>query len=293
MAGLSVGREGCVEAVFVVDGSPDRSLDVLRTLLPLAGVHAQLLVLSRNFGAFSAIRAGLEASRGQFVAIMAADLQEPIDVVSGIFDALEAGEGDIAIGQRTGRDDPAVSAGASRAYWALYRLFVNPEIPAGGVDIFGCRREVAQQLAAFPETHTSLVGLLYWLGYRRTYVPYHRVARADGSSGWTFRKKLRYMFDSVYAFTDLPIVVLQAVGALGVIASMLIGTVVLVAWFLGLIVEPGYTPIMITILASTSALLLALGVVGTYVWRAYENSKRRPRDITTGLDLYEPDVEGS
>ncbi len=292
LAALAADREGDLEGVFVVDGSPDGSHDLLRSLLPGAGIHSQLIGLSRNFGAFSAIRVGLEAARGEYVAVMAADLQEPVEVVARIFDALESGSCDIAIGQRTGRDDPAVSAFASRMYWGLYRRFINREIPAGGVDIFGCVGPVAHQLASFPETHTSLVGLLYWMGYRRSCVPYHRAASASGQSGWTFRRKLRYMFDSIYAFTDLPILLLQFVGGLGIIVSVLIGLFVFVAWALGMIHEPGYTPVMITILASTSALLLALGVVGTYVWRTYENGKQRPRDIIAAHQSFGHDEEG-
>lgn len=272
-------RDAPLEAVFVVDGSPDDFLDVLRATLRDGPLAAQLLSLSRNFGSFSAIRAGLANARGEYIAVMAADLQEPPEVVESFFDSLESGECDIALGERVGRSDPALSSIGSRLYWAIYRRFVIHDIPPGGVDVFGCTAEVATRISTFTETQTSLIGLLFWVGYRRSYFPYTRQARLHGSSGWTFRRKVRYLLDSIYAFTDLPIIVLQGLGLFGVIASSIFGAIVLLAWMLGNIKEPGYTPLMIVLLASTSAILFALGVVGSYVARAYENSKERPISI--------------
>ena len=140
---------------------------------------------------------------------------------------------------------------------------------------------------AFPETHTSLIALLYWMGYRRRYVQYS-VKPAIGTSAWTFRRKVRLLFDSIYAFTDLPIIVLQVIGFAGTIFSFLIGLMIFVAWLVGWIKQPGYTPIMIAIAGSTSVLLLALGVVGSYVWRTYENSKNRPLELVATHEYFEP-----
>ena len=280
---------GCLEGVFVVDGSPDDSLDVLRQTLAKVHLPAQLVSLSRNFGSFSAVRAGLKVARGEYVGVMAADLQEPPEVLEAFFDSLEAGECDIALGQRTGRQDPAVSSFAARTYWTAYRRLINRDIPAGGVDIFGCTGEVARLISTFAETHTSLVGLLFWLGYRRKYFPYVRQARQHGKSAWTFGRKLRYLFDSIYAFTDLPILLLQAIGFFGVIGSVTFGLAVFVGYLLGRIQQPGYTPLMIVILASTSALLLGLGVVGSYVERTYENSKGRPVSIVASHESFRED----
>jgi glycosyltransferase involved in cell wall biosynthesis len=286
LGSLRHAKTGLLEAVFVVDGSPDDSLEILRTALADAPVTAQLVSLSRNFGSFSAIRAGLPLARGKYIGVMAADLQEPPEILESFFDALEAGECDIALGQRSGRQDPAVSSISARIYWGFYRRLINRDVPSGGIDIFGCTAAVAQLVSTFTETHTSLVGLLYWVGFRRKCFPYVRQARQHGASAWTLRKKVRYLFDSIYAFTDLPILVLQAIGLVGVVGSGLLGLIVFVGWLLGRIEQPGYTPLMIVILASTSAILLGLGVVGSYVARAYENSKARPVSIVASHEFY-------
>ena len=287
LVSLSESRGGSLEGVFVVDGSPDDSLEVLREALRDRRLDAQVLSLSRNFGSFSAIRSGLAVARGDYIGVMAADLQEPADVVAAFFDVLEAGECDIALGERIGRDDPGMSSATSGLYWRFYQRFVNRDIPTGGIDVFGCTRMIAQRILEFPETHTSLIGLLYWIGYRRRHIQYHRQPRHSGRSAWTFRRKLRYLFDSIYAFTDLPIILLQVIGVVGFLISFIIGLIVFIAYLTGSIKQPGYTPLMIVIAGSTSALLLALGVVGSYVWRAYENSKGRPLELLASHEYYE------
>ncbi|TFB91278.1 glycosyltransferase [Cryobacterium algoricola] len=276
---LQDNLSGDVEAVFVVDGSPDESAAILRRLLPDAPFSAQLLCHSRNFGSFAAIRTGFLAARGQFVAAMAADLQEPISLIQEFFAKLETGNWDVAVGTRVSRDDPTVSKVFSGAYWGLYRRFVQPDMPLGGVDVFACTRQVAEKFGHLGESHSSLIGLLFWLGYRRVDVPYGRVQREHGKSAWSFKKKFSYLLDSVFSFTSLPISIILTVGLVGMVVSLLAALVVLIAWLAGSITVPGYTALMFVLLLSTGSLLFALGIVGTYVWRAYENSKNRPSSV--------------
>jgi glycosyltransferase involved in cell wall biosynthesis len=282
--------DGPLEAVFVVDGSPDGSLELLRGLLRASHrFSSQLIALSRNFGSFSAVKAGLGTARGDIVAVMAADLQEPVSLIQGFFAGLATGEHDVAVGVRVSRDDPASKAVASRLFWWLYRKLVQPELPPGGVDVFACTRDVAAQLAGMEESHTSLIGLLYWLGYRRLEVPYERQARVVGESAWSLKKRIRYLQDSIYSFTSLPIAAITVVGILGVVASVSYAIVTFVFWAAGKIDVQGYTPLMLAVLFMASSVLIGLGIVGSYVWRTYENSKRRPTAVTMTHEDYGPD----
>ena len=276
---LSKSLESSCEVVFVVDGSPDNSFDILSDALQSFSLPAQLIRHSRNFGAFAAIRTGMIHARGDNVAVMAADLQEPPELVVEFFRILESGSADIVIGRREGRDDPTMTKASSTMFWRIYRKYVFPDMPDGGVDIFACSREVSDVVLALDESHSSLIGLLYWIGYRRVEVPYRRQERQHGVSGWSLKKKVRYLLDSVFSFTDIPLTVLVAVGAIGGIVTVIAGLVVFIAWLLGAVREPGYTPVMLVLLFSTFSLLTAHGIVGTYVWRAYENTKRRPSAI--------------
>ena len=131
-----------LEVVFVVDGSPDGSLSMLRDRLPSWPVRSQLVELSRNFGSFSAVAAGLRQGRGDYFAMIAADLQEPLDLVSRFHALMKSGEADVVFGHRTGRSDAWLTQFLSESFWALYRRFVLPDMPKGGIDVFGCRRQV-------------------------------------------------------------------------------------------------------------------------------------------------------
>jgi len=282
---LANSSEGKFEAVFVVDGSPDDSAAKLFARFPNEHLSSQILQLSRNFGAFSAIRVGLEAARGEYIAVVAADLQEPPELLKSFFNKLETGSCDIVIGRRTSRGDSSTSSFMANAFWRFYAKVINRDIPNGGVDVFACSNTVAKQLARLSEGNTSLIGLLFWVGFRRDFVDYARLARPHGKSGWTFKKKFQYLADSVFAFTDLPIIMLQIIGILGIGISTVWGMVVLIGSIMGSITAPGYTTLMIVILASTSAILLGLGVVGSYAWRAYENGKNRPNAIIMKHDV--------
>ena len=152
----ALGR--ALEAIFVVDGSPDRSYERIEAALPASGLTAKLILLSRNFGSFAAVREGFAAARGDYLAMMAADLQEPEDLILAFFRTLASEPVDVALGVRTGRDDPSMSRIASAAFWWLYRRFVQPEIPRGGVDVFACNRAFRDHLLTLNETNTSLVG---------------------------------------------------------------------------------------------------------------------------------------
>jgi glycosyltransferase involved in cell wall biosynthesis len=265
-----------MEAVFVIDGSPDRSGERIRELLPTATFDAQLVWHARNFGAFAAIRTGLEAAAGDAIAVMAADLQEPAETILQMLAPVRAGTADVVLATRTGRDDSWSVRVTSAAFWRTYRRLVQRDAPAGGVDMFACTTAVRDVLVSLRESNTSLVGLLMWAGYRREVVEYRRQARADGESGWTFRRRVRYMLDSVYSFTDLPITAIITVGMIGIIGSFIAAIVVFAAWVSGRIDIQGYTPLMMLLLALTSTVLFAPGVIGSYVWRTYENSKARP-----------------
>ncbi len=279
LEGVSDRLGGRMEAVFVVDGSPDDSGAMLRILLEGSRLCSRLLWHSRNFGSFAAIRTGLAAARGQCMVVMSADLQEPVELAVSFYEALTNGECEVAVGVRRARHDPPASRLGSSWFWSVYCRLVQPQMPRGGIDVFACTREVRDALLALRESNSSLVGLLIWLGYRRAEIPYDRARRTSGRSGWTLRKKLRYLLDSIFSFTDLPINLLLAVGVTGTLVSTAGGLVVFLVWALAGIRVAGYAPIMLTLLVMGSLTLSGLGVVGSYVWRTYENSKLRPHAV--------------
>jgi glycosyltransferase involved in cell wall biosynthesis len=268
-----------LEAVFVVDGSPDESYAFLAGALPHAEFSAQLLLLSRNFGSFAAIREGLRHAQGTFFAVMAADLQEPPGLIVEFFQALESEPVDLVLGARVGRADPLGGRIGAWLFWSLYRRFVQSEMPAGGVDVFGCNGAVRDQLLRLEAASTSLVGQLIWLGFRRKRIPYALLARRHGKGAWSLKKKVDYLLDSVFAFTDGPIKALLVSGGLGVFVSVVLGVTVFAAKMSGAVQVPGYAATVVMLLFFAALNMFGLGIVGSYAYRAFENSKGRPAAI--------------
>lgn len=275
-----------IEAILVVDGSPDRSLELLRAALPPATFTATLVSLSRNFGAFNAVRCGLELASGDYMTVLPADLQEPADLALIFLDILKRGDADIAFGIRSSRSDPWVDEITSRAFWFLYRRFVVPELPPGGVHVFGCTREVRDRLIQLREPTTNLMALLFWLGFRRVYVPYDREHRHEGRSAWTLAKKLRYGFDSVFAFTDLPIRLLLLVGTIGTLSAIVVTVALSAASLAGRIPVPGYAPIVLVVAFFGSITSLGLGILGQYAWLILQTTRGRPSFVIERVERF-------
>lgn len=274
------------EVVFVVDGSPDNSYALLAQALPHAPFASQLLLHSRNFGSFAAIRTGLQAARGEYFGVIAADLQEPPELVLQFLEKMRSGECDVVVGCRENREDPYFSRLASDTFWGLYKKFVIHEIPEKGVDVFGCNKVFRNQLLQLGEANSSLVGLIFWLGFRRGEVIYERRARQYGKSAWTLKKKINYLLDSTFSFTDLPIRLLTLFGLLGLVASILLGIVVIAAKLFGGIAVPGYAATVLTVLFFGGLNSLGLGIVGAYAWRAFENTKGRPLAVVMATQQF-------
>lgn len=278
---LDKAFSGRLEVIFVVDGSPDRSYEMLAESLSRLPIKAQLLLLSKNFGSFAAIRAGLNVANGERFAVMAADLQEPPELIQKMNEVLTSrgDEFDIVVAAREARSDPLSVRISSGIFWALYRKFIVPEMPVGGVDVFACNRAFRDQLLMLEERHSSLIAQIFWLGFRREIVTYKRQVRRKGKSAWTFRKKLSYLMDSVFSFTDLPIRLLIRIGGWVSLISGVFALAVLVSRLAGHIVVPGYAATVLAIVFLGSLNLFGLGIVGSYAWRAYENTKARPLAI--------------
>ena len=268
-----------IEVIFVVDGSPDKSYELLNQVLPESGLNAQLVALSRNFGSFAAIRKGLELAKGEYFGVMAADLQEPPELLLKSFKILDTKEYDIVVGTRDARDDPFMSKLSSQLFWYLYKKFIVHEMPVGGVDIFSCNNDFRAQLLYLDESHSSLIAQIFWLGFRRKIIFYKRLERKHGESAWTMKKKVNYMMDSVFSFTDLPIKMLSRIGLFGMLFFILAGTGTFLSKLFGWIEAPGYTTTFLTIGFFGAMNLFGLGIVGSYTWRTYENTKQRQNSI--------------
>lgn len=271
---LSTHLGGNLEVIFVIDGSPDRSGEIILNLP--RNFSSRTIFHSRNFGSFTAIRTGMEYANGAYIAVMAADLQEPPELILEFFKLLREKEADVVFGQRTARADGLIQRTMSNLFWSAYRRVILPEMPKGGVDIFGCNRQVLNALLQIEERNSSLIAQLFWVGFRRKFVPYERRQRIEGKSGWSFSRRFRYMMDSIFSFSDAPILAVLWIGLFGSLLSIIFGIVTIISRLFGYIDTEGYTTIVVMISLFGFLNMVVLGLIGCYLWRALENTKRRP-----------------
>ena len=277
---LASSLVGDVEAIFVVDGSPDSSLSLLQTSLPNTTFDSKIILLSRNFGAFSAIRAGLREADGTATVVMAADLQEPISLIEELLGLVVKDGVDIAVGVRQARKDSFVSRFLSSSFWRFFNRLTTLEMPKGGVDIFALSRDARQKINEFEESSTSLVGLIYWIGFKRQEVSYLREKRAEGVSSWSLRKRINYAKDSITAFSEIPLSIFLWSGVIGALVSLLLVVVLIVRLFMNQNDDVSRQLISIGLLFGVSYLMSGLGLLGTYLWRVSDNVRKRPDSIT-------------
>lgn len=277
---------GQLEVVIVVDGSPDNCYNILRKTLPQMPFASQLLLHSRNYGSFAAIRAGMQVANGDYFAVMAADLQEPPELALEFFRLLSADEADVVVGTRDARNDPLRTRWSSEIFWWVYKKFIIKDIPAGGVDMFGCNRHFRNELLALDESNSSLIGLLFWLGFRRKTVAYQRREREHGVSAWTLKKKINYLMDSIFAFSDLPIKLLISFGSIGVLFSIFFGLMVIFFKTTGWVEVPGYAATILTVLFFGALNTAGIGILGAYIWRSYANTQGRPLSVVMRAESF-------
>lgn len=263
-----------VEIVFVDDGSPDGSWGELERVRADYPDHVCLVKLSRNFGQVSAILAGYEAAQGDAVITLSADLQDPVEVMAQMISHWEKGQ-EIVIAHRVSRDDDATATLFSRIAYGFARR-ANPRIPAGGFDYLLLSRRAAELMRSFNGQHRFFQGDVLWLGLPTTLIPYARERRKHGKSGWTFAKKFKYFTDLILDSSYLPIRLMSSLGFLTASAGLLYALVIVVAWFRGQTPFTGWAPIMVTILIVGGLIMMMLGIIGEYLWRIYDDIKKRP-----------------
>ena len=274
------------EWIVVDDHSSDRTF---AAITELAKKHSNIRAsrFSRNFGAHAAVACGLDYARGDCVITLAADLQDPPETIPSLVAKWRAGAQVVwaVRGQREG--ETTATVGFARLYYFLMRHVVGlRDMPATGADFFLVDRCVVNAIRRFSETNASLLALITWMGFRQESITYDKHARLHGRSGWSLKKKLKLVVDSVAAFTYLPIRLMSYLGFVVALLGFLYAAIVVANAIAGRPVE-GWSSLMVVVLIVGGIQMLMMGVLGEYLWRALDESRRRPRyliEATTATD---------
>ena len=285
---LALGErvEDCrIELVFVDDGSKDGSLAALREFQARHPTQIKVVKLTRNFGSMAAIQAGLTVATGDCVGMIAADLQDPPEIFLDMLAHWRRGTKAI-FAVRADREESFGQKLFSNTYYALMRRFALSDYPAGGFDFFLIDRQVVDEVNRIREKNTNLMSLIFWLGFQPVAIPYVRRARQKGKSRWTLAKKVKLFIDSFVAFSYGPIGLLSAFGILVAVSAFVYGGWVLYSWAIHHIPVKGYAPIVILLAFTSGIQMVMLGVLGEYLWRTLDESRRRPAYVID--EVYDP-----
>ncbi len=276
-----------VEYIFVDDGSKDGTLRILRDA---SQNDATICVLSfaRNFGHQIAVTAGIDAAAGEAVALIDADLQDPPDVLAEMIKHWEDGV-EVVYAVRASREgESAFKVSTARWFYRILNRLSETPLPLDTGDFRLMDRKVVDILKEMPERHRFVRGLVAWVGFRQMALPYHRKKRAAGTSKYPLRKMLRFATDGILSFSSKP---LQIATSMGLAAAFLALLGIIYAFVLRLLTNTwveGWTALMIAVLFLGGVQLISLGIIGEYIGRIYEETKRRPLYIVRdriGFDM--------
>ncbi len=260
------------EFIFVDDGSTDRTFEVLKDI---SGQDSRVKVIrfSRNFGSHAACLAGLMNARGDACAFISADLQDPPELIVTLVESWRRGY-EVVIGVRHWEDSS--SRFFEKIYYRLVRRFALQTMPEEGTDVFLIDRKVVNAVIAMGEKNTSIFGLILWSGFSQTVVHYAKGVRAKGGSKWSFSKKMKLFIDTFVSFSYFPLRIMSALGITIALAGFIYALIIIVARLFFAQAIEGWASLMVVLLLVSGVQMVMLGILGEYLWRNFDESRRRP-----------------
>ena len=237
--------------------------------------HIKCVKLSRNFGEHAALLAGLSASSGDCAVTKQADLQEDSELILEMYEKWKEGN-KVVLAVRSDRDEGPIQKFFANLYYTLMRKLVIKDMPKGGFDCYLLDRRVIEVLLMLDEKNSALTLQVLWVGFKSDKVYFHRKAREIGESRWTLSKKIKLVLDSMMSFSYFPVRFMSGMGALFAFISVIWAVVLVVQRLSGVEDVAGWTSMMVLMLFGFGVIMVMLGLLGEYIWRALDASRNRP-----------------
>ncbi|MCM1371113.1 MAG: glycosyltransferase family 2 protein [Clostridium sp.] len=264
------------EYIFVNDGSKDKTLDVLRSLSK-NDKNVRYISFSRNFGKEAAMIAGLEASTGDYVAIMDVDLQDPPSLIPDMYNYIKNEKYDCVATRRvTRKGEPKIRSFFARCYYKIINKISKTEIVDGARDFRLMTRQMVNSILELKEYNRYSKGIFSWVGYETKWLEYENIERVAGTTKWSFWKLFKYSLESIIAFSTAPLALASIIGILFCIVAFIMIIVIIVKTLTVGDPVAGW-PSMICIIFFVSGIqLFCLGIIGQYLSKTYLEIKKRP-----------------
>jgi len=265
--------DGDVEFIYVDDGSRDGSAKLIESWIE-AGDPTVLIALSRNFGMDIAMSAGIDEARGDYVALIHADLQDPPELIPQMLAAVRGGA-DVAYARRIGRDESRVKRALATAFYRLMERLARVPYQGQAGDFRVMSRRVVDGIRRMSERRRFLRGMVAWVGYEQVPIEYQRAGRVKGR-GASYPQLIRLALEAFTSFSDVPLSVVGYAGVATSVLSALAAVVLLVLTAVGVVTASGYVWVLVAVLFLSGVQLMSVGVLGRYLARVHEEALERP-----------------
>ncbi len=263
------------EIICIDDGSSDATLAELLAIVE-RDPRVRVLELSRNFGKEAALTAGIDASRGDAVIAMDADLQDPPQLIARLLEEWQRGA-DVVLARRTDRSrDSFLKRMTAGLFYRIHNRVSSVQIPENVGDFRLLDRAAVDALKALPERQRFMKGLFAWIGFRTATVDYARGARASGASKFSGWRLWNFALEGFTSFSTVPLRIWTYIGAIGAFLTFVYALFIILRTLILGVDVPGYASLLVAVLFLGSLQLLSVGLLGEYIGRVYLESKRRP-----------------
>lgn len=269
----------CYEIIFVNDGSRDETLNILKEFAE-KDKHVTYLSFSRNFGKEAAMYAGFCNASGDYVAVMDADMQDPPALLPEMVKILETEDYDSVATRRVNREgEPPIRSWFARRFYKLINRISDADIVDGARDFRLMKREMVDAIVAMSEYNRFSKGIFGWIGLKTYWLPYQNVERVAGETKWNFWKLLKYAIDGIINFSEAPLSIASWSGiGMAFVAFIMLAVIIVRRLFFG---DPvaGWASTMCVIVFIGAIQLFCIGIMGQYLAKTYNETKKRPHYI--------------
>ena len=264
-----------VEILYIDDGSKDRTVEEVRELRK-NDERIRMISFSRNFGKESAMYAGLEKAKGDYVVIMDADLQDPPALLPEMFAAMDEGYDSVATRRVSRKGEPPVRSFFARCFYRLMKKISKTEIMDGARDYRLMTRQMVDAILQMPEYNRFTKGIYGWVGFRTKWLEFENIERAKGETKWNFWKLFLYSIEGITAFSTVPLVIASFIGVLFCVLAFVAIVFIIVRKILFGDPVSGWPSLVCIILLVSGVQLFCLGILGQYLSKTYMEVKKRP-----------------
>lgn len=273
---LFTTRNLSLEFLFIDDGSQDGTLELLREFAA-EDDRARYISFSRNFGKEAAMYAGLKNAKGDYIAVMDADMQDPPTLLPEMYETLESGEFDSVATRRVNRKgEPLIRSFFARCFYKLINKISDSDIVDGARDFRLMRREMVDAIVSMGEYNRFSKGIFGWVGFRTKWIPYENVERVAGETKWSFWKLFKYSLQGIIAFSTAPLAIASILGLVSCLAAFIMICVIVIKTMVFGDPVGGWPSLACIILLMGGLQLFCTGILGQYLSKTYLETKHRP-----------------